>query len=224
MGQFHFHSYGWSAVFGVVAILCLWGLVKCITWRPDDREEKMGKCMLLSFLSFILLVTGLITAFDRIKKGTIVVKAGTGEEVRRYDSFVMIPIWRRSDFAGLDMYVLTNTAFNVVMRVEPITENPKVRRIDYGVKVRSPYTVAGWRAFEKVVIGDSRFGDAETFLRFHLYNFNEAESKELAKLYNTLDPDQQAAFSKKVAEYVVEKLALSSLTFESAHFNLVIGE
>lgn len=84
-------------------------------------------------------------------------------------------------------------SIRVSSRVFPITDNPKVRRIGYQITVEGK----DWQKFFDT-IGDKESWDGESAnsiameerVRFLLYEFNNAHSKELANFYNPLDPKQ----------------------------------
>ncbi len=105
--------------------------------------------------------------------------------------------------------------FSQTGTVTPITENPKVRRLTYAVTsrvvdIKQYYSTIG--VTEKV----------QETVQFHLYEFNNARSKELAEFYNPLDPAQRDRLQEiikgfmdpRLAPYGIEIKALDGFSIE----------
>ena len=107
---------------------------------------------------------------------------------------------------------------SINMKVSPITENPKVREIFYQVKVEVIKSLRGFQdyynTFEKT--GETKM----RFLKRILLNFNEAHSRELGRLFNYLEEEQQKRFSKMVETYLSPYLKGTGLRLKSATFSL----
>jgi len=98
------------------------------------------------------------------------------------------------------------------MAVQPITQNPKVRHIEYTMDV----TVCNLKDYFNS-IGNTDFGwtvlyqgDQTMAIRaaveYELYEFNNARSIELAEFYNPRDDEQTAQLERLIVSNVHERL------------------
>jgi hypothetical protein len=95
----------------------------------------------------------------------------------------------------------------VTMHLQPITDNPKVRRLTY--KVSGNVGADTWAEYEPLYDTYRKLGlnSPEEMLGYFLYDFNEMESKKLAEFWNPLDAAQQAKFSLLVENYLRMKIS-----------------
>lgn len=101
-----------------------------------------------------------------------------------------------------------------------VTPNPKVRELTYSTTVKARGTpercLAYIRRLQEIKRG------LEEWLKYWLYEFNEAKSQEIAGFYNPCDDQQQSSFEKLVKEFLGPHIDLENtgLEFVSARFNL----
>lgn len=93
--------------------------------------------------------------------------------------------------------------------VSPITDNPKVRTIEYTVNVEICEESIFISQFGEMSLAQQR-EQMNGVVQYALYEFNNSESKELAELYNPLNPHQTKAFN----ELINGNLVLVFLRFE----------
>lgn len=106
---------------------------------------------------------------------------------------------------------------NIPMSLNPITDNPKVRQLHYVVGIETAGTPVRALELEKVLY---KWRTAERFVFFHLFNFNEAMSRELGKLFNPIDEGQQEGFRTMLGSYLRPHLVGTGISFKSAGFSL----
>lgn len=88
--------------------------------------------------------------------------------------------------------------------VSPITENPKVRRLEYRIAVeifdfQSFFDTIGEKDAWTTVQNGAIF---VTHVQYWLYEFNNAKSRELAAFYNPLDLEQRRGLEKVLMDYL----------------------
>ena len=102
-------------------------------------------------------------------------------------------IWYNHIIAPLDM--------NISSSVRPITENPKVRKLTYVIRVEIDprhYFDDSQNSEEK----ENKAVSAAKKIKYWLYEFNNENSKKLAEFYNPLDPWQVSQLSVMVRSYL----------------------
>jgi hypothetical protein len=91
-----------------------------------------------------------------------------------------------------------------VMKLDPVTPNPKVRHLTYLVKLSGRGTPQSAQEFYR------EFGTGHPtwrrFVQSLLYDFNEAHSKELAELFNPHEEEQQRRFKSLIRGFLDPKL------------------
>ena len=141
--------------------------------------------------------------------------------------------WRWAPENGMAAIPFTELATSTEMYVKPISANPKVRELYYTVRFftgQFAQTIANvWRAVGMPIVNhpselqealQKEFG---RWLKFQLYEFNEAHSQELAELYNPLDQSQQYRFRKLLEAFLLPRMPAQwedCLTLSYAGFNL----
>jgi len=98
-----------------------------------------------------------------------------------------------------------------------ITENPKVRNIEYSISVEKYGSAEKLIKFKK----DMRRLGLETskeWLEYWLYEFNEAKSKELAKFYNPIS--QQKDFRKLAEEFLKPHFENAGVSLTDIRFDI----
>lgn len=121
----------------------------------------------------------------------------------------------------------------VIITAHPITENPKVRSLRYTIDADTRKDPSSLLRFEKAGNFQSKkyLGEDVNFtyqqqvlhrkVKSLLYEFNEANSKELAKLYNPLDNSQQERFRKLVSGFFDSQLDEMGAHITLARFEIV---
>ena len=143
-----------------------------------------------------------------------------------------VPKWALSEVRA-STFTIATISLTIPMNVSPITVNPKVRKLKYEIQfssgtgnVTAEHMLQLVRQATKVskqgrVDGDGTLQAVlERWLKFHLYNFNEASSRQLAELSNPLDDEQQKAFWDLVIDYFIPIVAGSGLMVHRASFEL----
>lgn len=114
----------------------------------------------------------------------------------------------------------TPVALNLVSKVQPITENPKVRQLTYEIDIEVKYVNKFFNTIGKKPHNNLIPGKEENekiikdTVMYHLYNFNEKYSKQLAKFYNPLDPEQKKKLEMMLMEYINPKITKCGLSVE----------
>ncbi len=165
---------------------------------------------------------------------TAYIDMGTEEPqlITSFASRTNVPKWALSHVKA-STFTLGSISLTIPMNVDPITANPKVRKLKYEIQfssgtgsVTAEHMLQLVRQATKVskqgrVDGDRTLEAVlERWLKYHLYNFNEATSRQLAELFNPLDDQQQKAFWDLVNEYFEPIVAGSGLMVHRANFNL----
>ncbi|MFH0873728.1 MAG: hypothetical protein V1846_02700 [Candidatus Komeilibacteria bacterium] len=104
------------------------------------------------------------------------------------------------------------------MKVQPITDNPKVRNLEYRVSWEYPTEtdLEGWTTLLTELKGET----PQTYMSRQLYEFDEKHSRELAKFYNPLDGYQQTEFRDLLMKFMWPTLQKSNLRIVEATFSL----
>ncbi|MFA6535902.1 MAG: hypothetical protein WCT25_00550 [Candidatus Paceibacterota bacterium] len=185
----------------------------------------------LSILSMVLVLLGTLPPvllsefrFETVKpmtmlenrEGHVLRIFRHGEFVRRSD----LKLWTGQGYHLTDYHEQT---VEVAMVVRPVTENPKVQQISYQIVYSeggSPRAKVQATAFKRKMGAERHLGSIADCVRFHLYNFQFQNSKELAKFSNPMDYEQQIAFEKMVRAYLEPKLAEGWVRIRSVQFQL----
>jgi len=105
----------------------------------------------------------------------------------------------------------------VPMHCEPITENPKVRRLKYEVGI----AIVDGNAYMDNNNGCTPYKSAVIpKVKSALYDFNEDFSKKLAEFFNPLNKEQQSSFHQLVKEEVGKVLGEEGIGVMCARFEL----
>ena len=112
------------------------------------------------------------------------------------------------------------------MEITPITPNPKVRKISYKVNfIAKASNKVAFRALSQWVrekfnhfLSPTSYA-IEQRLQYELYEFNEANSKEIAEFYNPMDKEQQSRFKELISQFLRAK-APEYIVFTDASFIL----
>jgi len=104
------------------------------------------------------------------------------------------------------------------IRVNPITENPKVREITLSARFRfgGDYEKSEALKATKAKLDKENEGD---LIRYFLYEFAEQKSRELGAFYNPESTEQQTKFRELIISYMNEKTANLGLEIRYASFS-----
>ncbi len=104
----------------------------------------------------------------------------------------------------------------VTMKLSPITDNPKVRDLKYSIEWDLPADtdLATWNILIHELSGD----DPQTYVQRQLYEFDEHNSRELAKFYNPLDEAQQTKFRQLVEGFMRPVFERTQLKLRKVRF------
>lgn len=113
---------------------------------------------------------------------------------------------------------------NAGSAVNPITENPKVRPLQYQVKFdwsMDPATRLKSYYFTKnlKIDGEQKVGFAQ-WIDYHLTEYNEKNSKHLARYYNKSSLKQQKEFKDEIVGYLTPMLEDSGIVIMDVSFDL----
>lgn len=143
--------------------------------------------------------------------------------------------WEWSEFSNLH----TGT-IGVSSGVTFLTENPKVRHLEYKVssQISDPevfYRNKGRRIHSSEMDSDSAGKDTRTFtyssgysvkteaqalIASQLFEFNNRFSKQLVKFYNPLDVSQQKEFRSLIEPWLNAQLAKDGITVAAGNFSI----
>jgi len=202
---------------------------------PLERRFSMAKTVTATT---VLLLSPLYYEFPGYPLTSVV--SFEGQKVLRHPFGKFHWEW----FGGISN--LPSSAFKVTSRVSPVTNNPKVkgieycinasiadperfyadekRRLKYGVgfgesKGTSEYfgTGYGFEARDKNLDVDNVLGRLVTFQMFEL---NELHSAELGQFFNPLDPTQVAGMKKFVEDWLNERLEKDGIEVTFQYFSI----
>ncbi|HBC70546.1 TPA: hypothetical protein DCZ46_01105 [Candidatus Campbellbacteria bacterium] len=132
-----------------------------------------------------------------------------------------------------DCFNIPSTELIGFSSVSPVTSNPKIRPLKYSVKIiivdekkfvtEIPEAKEGkfTQYFENGNFPGASVSVVTNLAKYHLLEFNEANSKKISEFYNYLDSKQQADFKKLVEGWVNPRLAKSGLSIKCNDFMIV---
>lgn len=106
------------------------------------------------------------------------------------------------------------------MSTEPITSNPKLRRLNYKIIFGIEQTKVGLSKYWKKFGINYISSDIVNEVRCFLFDFNEERSRELAKFFNPLRKEQQEEFLNLVKDFISPKIQELGLEIQTASFSL----
>lgn len=143
----------------------------------------------------------------QVAKKNVLLKNGKVERVLDNDEYFWH--WELKDYE-----IFCPNLPEVKMHAQPITVNPKVRKIDYTIETKL-IDMQKYYDFTK-----NEKHSSHLFVKENLYDFNEQHSKELAELFNPLKDDQQKKFAILVGSYLNPHLEKIGLGVAKATFKL----
>jgi hypothetical protein len=171
----------------------------------------LGICVIRAFFGFLNF--GFIAR--KYKEGDVYLSGDKEVKIFHFDQW----LWR-NETKGWRKYIIYPTSI-YGMKVTPITSNPKVRSLSYDLTVVPILTPAGIKNHQTLFFyGKTKERNQNNFVTSLLYDFNEEQSKELAKFFNPLKKEQQDGFKNLLEESMGEKLELVGLKIGSAKFRL----
>ncbi|MCX6763425.1 MAG: hypothetical protein NTZ97_01690 [Candidatus Moranbacteria bacterium] len=106
-----------------------------------------------------------------------------------------------------------------------VTQNPKVRSIEYTVNFEIYGNPEEYLKLQKFAekyrrTNNVSFATSQNMIAYWLYELNERRSKELAEFYNPLDNVQQDKFNQLVKDFLSEPLRDSGIRYKYAEFSI----
>lgn len=153
---------------------------------------------------------GGVVAIER--DGKTVVKKG-GAFVWEWDKFANVPA---NSVAGA---IVQDSALTV------LTDNPKSRTFRYKLSayVVDPVTFLDGNhpnRWARWSIEDSKYYNVRNLIKYWCYEFNEANSRKVAQLYNPEDQSQQKQFVDLLEPWMNEKLKKEGIEVKSGGFTI----
>lgn len=214
---------------GVAAILILSSLVFTIAFRfnflqwatflPHQLAVTLGIIGTASILCLSLtppVIGRLLESMTiEFKRKSMVVKDG---HILKYFLEYTV-LWRDEVSDLLESTVLSYAAVpcTVTMSLQPITPNPKVRKLSYKVVAEAAGTPEAALQVHELL---GKWDSVDDCLRYHLYNFQEQKSTALGQFFNPLDSEQQRNFAELVLDFLSPLLERTGVIVKTALFNL----
>lgn len=229
----------WSFVFLAIGFLFASGIVGSaaigLVELPfaDTRKHRFQiavRYFIPITIAIPLIIVGCLT-LEFIDHGQALIKDATIKYVFAEDTLMWKQDWHKmSRGAHLGKYIFPLYS-HVAITAHPITENPKVRSLEYQIEVRgqpNPQALvlleraAGEKKVQEFAHDDGVFYDRLlTYeVKSLLYEFNEKNSKRLALFYNPLDDSQQTEFAKLAHEFMDTPLTNMGSSILSIKFDI----
>ncbi|GEM_PF-3959781 len=203
-------------VFSLVFVLTLATLILIPTYHTLYRG--------LACISFnaLVILAGLVLIFLRyVPKNTLYIR-----DLQVYHHFPEEAVIPDSEHRVLLKMGFTAVSCEMEVAcytssVQPITQNPKVREIVYGIYISASEGVEALlkrRRLEKEV--SFLYGNLEMWKRSLLYRFNDAKSADLAELFDPMNSKQQESFARLAYQFLDPFLADSGFHIGRVHFDL----
>lgn len=152
---------------------------------------------------------GGIIAIERDGK-TVVKKGGTF-------------VWEWGKFANIP----ANSVAGAVSQssvLTVLTDNPKSRTFYYALSayVVNPVVFLNNNPnrWERWSVEDSKYYNVRNLVKYWCYEFNEANSRKVAQLYNPDDPNQQKQFADLLESWMNERLEKEGIEVKSGGFTI----
>ena len=97
------------------------------------------------------------------------------------------------------------------MHVDPITKNPKVRKIEFSIETKILMSnTKGWNIVREWVqekfAGIPNSGSIKKRLQYELYEFNDQHSSDMAEFSNPLNENQQLSFGHLLRKFLKDRI------------------
>ncbi len=203
-----------------LVVLAAIGCAACAIYfssRNENRRDRLALC----FFGLMVLLVGSSLYFEFCGEGLSTNSPASVVRVLRDGSWTSSRLGMFEFGDGQTFNVPDE--FAAQRSVTPITDNPKARRITYGVSIEMTnpgkfflYESGRWGKRDKYEIA-KEVGDA---VDFWLYEFNDKHSKELAKFYNPLDRAQVKEFEELLLPWLNDKINREGLRAKSLSFTV----
>lgn len=121
--------------------------------------------------------------------------------------------WRWSPVLDNTKQVEYNATSRLVCQVvQPITPNPKVRQIIQNAEISLGGTPESMAAALQVTSGHTPYG----WLRYQMFEFQERNSRKLAKFYNPVDESQQKEYYRLVYNFLKRDLKRGQMKLKAS--------
>ncbi|MFA6588394.1 MAG: hypothetical protein WCT08_04990 [Patescibacteria group bacterium] len=205
------------------------GIILLLNSVPGPLPARGNQGMLFTFMLAGILISAV--AMFHVWRSTVMVYSNsalinrqTGDVEGHADRTKVV--WDKD--SNLKIISLENVECRLSMAVAPISANPKVKNIIYSVRVKALLSSATlfekfWGFLTKTMgyeVGSATnlYYLVDRVIQYHLYEFNDACGRELSKLSNPLNPQQQKQFFELVSEFLREKLRPLGISIEHASF------
>lgn len=217
---------GWTTIgFAIAGGLLVFGLLLYGELTKNER------CIGTGFLTLIvmLMTTAVIIlpeANPKVRYASIPERAflesTNGQMLVKFPHQFLMPKerWDEYQHQGAELVSYAEQPLTVKMGVSPITENPKVQRIDYRVEVVQLGSLGALVDFRSNVLHNPKFGDAQRLVEYWCFEWQFKHSKEIAEFYNPVNSEQQRRFQTLLRAFVEPKLAGTGVAFAGASFSV----
>ena len=186
-----------------------------VPWEEDGAiGASIAICMALLFIP----VAWLLGSIEKVGPYALTLDS-SGQIKEIFEKEIRFWSWDQR-IKGLVSYGQRN--FSCSMEVSPITENPKVRRLNYRVQLEASGTPDAFLQLKKFLanLKERGFENIENWIEFQLYEFQEKSSQELGKLYNPLKKAQQQTLLELLREFFQPLLKGTDITVSSTRFSM----
>lgn len=192
-----------GVLFGVIviAVILVWGrTIYTICSRKQmsnsDRELIVTFAVLAMMIAFYAVLEHLTVG---VKPHGAIFSGGQVVAINM-SGYACDIYWKSMIPRGWEAVDIAPWQRSVTMHLNPITTNPKVRNLIYKVEISGGATL---QECVSLHLWQKRNGrSADDWLRYQLYELNEAKSREMSQFYNPCDTSQQAEFRKLVEDWL----------------------
>lgn len=175
----------------------------------------IGTLLIIVVFLLVMLFMSHVFLTKTVSTGDVLIKRKNKEVIEILKEIKHFWIWELKEY---DIFLpFTPSA---AMETHPITANPKVRQMKYRISTKVSDSIASMQLFYSFQKEKKGWWEQSKFLKRMLFNFNEEHSKDLAELFNPLEPTQQEKFTALVKGYLNPKLALVGLEVKETEFSL----
>jgi hypothetical protein len=173
-------------------------------------KEKLFTIFFVTSL-FVIIITTL--TIKQIPSQSLIISP-QGKIMRVVENYKSDWSWNYINYT-IESFAPQSNAFE--MKVNPITDNPKVRNLQYTVEVEILGTPDDYLNYKKTLGKKS----LQQWLGYWLLEFNNSHSKQLGAFSNYYDDQQQTEFNKLIKKYIGPKLVNTGIRFKNAKFTAV---
>ncbi|GEM_PF-2978353 len=211
-----------------VGLFLLWVGGLTYAYAQGASKDFLWLAGTLSAIGAILFVLYTLIITDRMTK-TVAANSALVQDGKIIEVFPeKLEFWKwqfRKLAGGAELITAVPHYLNVGMQLQPITQNPKVRKLSYNINIRVHETPDDVLQLRSLLAPWKSRGikDVTSLLEFICYEFNERASQELAKFYNPRDLEQQKSFAEAVVSFVKKQLG-EKLPFKVQRVSFSLGD